>query len=368
MREKKEPQAGGRHEAGASVTSVNGYPQNKPSEPVCQPSKVTLSPEEMESIGQSWKATAKKFEAEERAEKQAEKIPSCSVIGIAEFLAKELPPRENILAPWLPRQGLAMIHSKRGIGKTFTALNIAYAVASGGKFLRWEAPQPAGCLFIDGEMPAGVIQKRLAGIIDSNELEPTKPLLIMTPDLQSQGMPDLGTIAGQEAVNKHISGDIEFIIVDNISTLSRYGKENEAQSWLPLQEWSLKLRAKGRAVLFVHHSGKGGCQRGTSRREDILDTVISLRHTQDYEPTQGACFEVHFEKSRGIYGQDVEPFEARLEGGVWTTKSIKRSAYEKAVRLTKEGYSQKEIGEEIGKSKGYISKLMRQAKKKGDLP
>ena len=319
---------------------------------------VKLSKEEMKSIAGSWKAALKKEETE----------LSYSVISLADFLALELPPRENILSPWLPRQGLAMVHSKRGIGKTFAALNIAYAVASGGSFLRWQAPRPAGVLFLDGEMPTNVIQRRLAEIVRYNELEPQRPFLYMTPDLQSQGMPDLGTVTGQEAVNKHITEDIELIIIDNISTLSRYGKENEAASWLPLQEWALKLRAQGKAVLFIHHSGKGGLQRGTSRREDILDTVISLRHTQDYEPSQGACFEVHFEKSRGIYGPDVEPFEARLEDGFWTVKSIKRSAYEKAVRLIREGYSQKEVGDEIGKSKGYVSKLVRQAKEKGDLP
>jgi putative DNA primase/helicase len=120
--------------------------------------------------------------------------------------------------------------------------------------------------------------------------------------------------------------------------------------------------------LFIHHSGKGGSQRGTSKREDILDTVISLRHTQDYEPSQGACFEVHFEKSRGIYGADVEPFEARLVDGIWTMKSIRRSSLEKVIRLTRDGYSQKEIADEIGKTKGYVSKLVRQAKEKGDLP
>ena len=217
-------------------------------------------------------------------------------------------------------------------------------------------------------MSANVIQERLAQIVLKSELEPKKPLLIMTPDLQDRGMLDLSTNEGQKAVEKYLSPDIELIIIDNISTLSRYGKENEAASWLPLQEWALKLRARGKSVLFIHHSGKGGLQRGTSKREDILDTVISLRHALDYEPSQGACFEVHFEKSRGIYGKDVEPFEARLEDGLWTTKSIRASSLEKVIRLTKEGYSQKEISEEIGKNKGYISRLIKQAREKGDLP
>jgi putative DNA primase/helicase len=356
-------------EAGRENNCLQNIP---PLESACQPS-VVLSKKDMESVRHSWQSTAKKFASESISpgqdspdEKPAQRKKSpYLVIAISDFLAAKLPPRENILNPWLPKQGLAMIHSKRGIGKTFMALNIAYAVSCGGKFLSWEAPQAVGVLYLDGEMPAGVIQRRLANIVNSNEHEPQKPFFYMSPDLQKQAMPDLGTIAGQEAVNKHLS-DIELVIVDNISTLSRYGKENDASSWLPLQEWCLKLRAAGRSVLFIHHSGKGGFQRGTSRREDILDTVINLRHTQDYEPSSGACFEVHFEKSRGIYGADVEPFEARLSDGVWTTKSIKRSAYEKTVRLIKDGYSQKEIGEEIGKTKGYVSKLVRQAKEKGD--
>ena len=346
----------------AGEKSFKGCPKDTNFKLDCQP-PVTLSMKEMESVSRSLRATAKKNEAEQQTLQSTH-----TVIGISDFLAMELPPRENILSPCLPKQGLAMLHSKRGVGKTFVSLNIAYTVACGGSFLRWSAPQPAGVLYIDGEMPANVIQKRLAEIVSKAELEPKKPFLYMSPDMQEQVMPDLGTIVGQEAVNKYLTDDIELVVVDNISSLSRYGKENDAQSWLPLQEWALRLRAQGKSVLFIHHSGKGGLQRGTSKREDILDTVISLRHTQDYEPAQGACFEVHFEKSRGIYGADVEPFEARLEDGVWTTKSIKRSAYEKTVRLTKEGYSQKEIADEIGKTKGYVSKLVRQAKEKGDLP
>jgi hypothetical protein len=310
----------------------------------------------------------------DRGDKQLEDLAtrkeksSYSVIAISDFLSLKLPPRENILSPWLPKQGLAMIHSKRGIGKTFVALNIAYAVACGGSFLRWDAPQPSGVLFIDGEMPGNVIQERLAQIVLCNEIEPQKPLLIMSPDLQDGGMPDLSLSEGQKAINGYLSKEIEIVIVDNISTLSRSGKENEAQSWLPLQEWALRLRALGKTVLFIHHSGKTGLQRGTSKREDILDTVINLRHTFDYEPMQGACFEIHFEKSRGIYGADVEPFEARLEGGLWTMKNLKTSSLEKVIRLTKDGYSQKEIADEIGKNKGYISRLVKQAKESGALP
>jgi hypothetical protein len=63
-----------------------------------------------------------------------------------------------------------------------------------------------------------------------------------------------------------------------------------------MQNWLLRLRRKGIAVLLVHHAGVNGRQRGTSRREDALDTVIALRRAADYSPEQGARFEIHIEK------------------------------------------------------------------------
>ena len=44
-----------------------------------------------------------------------------------------------------------------------------------------------------------------------------------------------------------------------------------------MQRWLLSLRRRGKGALLIHHAGKGGQQRGTSRREDVLDTVIALR-------------------------------------------------------------------------------------------
>ncbi|MGB9500151.1 MAG: hypothetical protein ACKVE4_10490 [Dissulfuribacterales bacterium] len=51
---------------------IDECPKDTTFEPVCQPSTVTLSPEEMTSIGQSWEATAKRFEAEEALETPSE--------------------------------------------------------------------------------------------------------------------------------------------------------------------------------------------------------------------------------------------------------------------------------------------------------
>jgi putative DNA primase/helicase len=71
--------------------------------------------------------------------------------------------------------------------------------------------------------------------------------------------------------------DVELLVLDNLSSLTAVIRDNDAESWNPIQEWLLRLRRRGTSVLIVHHAGKGGEQRGTSRREDVLDTSISLR-------------------------------------------------------------------------------------------
>jgi len=271
----------------------------------------------------------------------------------------------------LPTQGLGMIYAPRGIGKTHLSLGIGYAVSSSGKLFDWYATKPMGVLFIDGEMPGAVLKERLARIAVSSDYEPQAPLQIITPDLQASGMIDLSRLEDQEEIEPYLES-ISLIIIDNISTLCRTGRENEAESWLPVQEWALRQRAAGRSVLFIHHSGKGGQQRGTSRREDVLDTVIALRHPGDYSPDQGATFEVHFEKARGIYGEDTKPFEARLtttQDGKqeWITKNLEQSTAEKVANLLADGVPQNEIADMIGITKGAVSKAKKRAEVLGLL-
>lgn len=295
-------------------------------------------------------------------------------IELDKFLALELPPRENLLEPWLPRQGLAMLYAPRGTGKTHMSLGIAHAVATGGTFLQWRATRPGGVLFIDGEMPAGVLQERLAVIVANSDLDLQAPLRLLTPDLQPPGigMPDLATVEGQAAIDAHVDADISLIIIDNLSALIRTGKENEGEGWQPVQTWALRHRAAGRSVLFIHHSGKNGGQRGTSRREDVLDTVIALRRPNDYTPEQGAAFEIHFEKARGVMGDDVAAFEALLttdEHGrqTWATRTLEDSTHDRVVDLAREGLSQTDIAAELGINKSNVSRHLKKARELGEL-
>ena len=290
-----------------------------------------------------------------------------SAVDLGDFLARSIPPREAILAPIILQQSLTMIHAWRGIGKTHVALGIGYAIACGGGFLGWRANRPFKVLYIDGEMPAAALQERLALIVAANDAEaPAGYFRIITPDLQEGAMPDLSTTVGQARIDAQIENDTALVIVDNLSALARSGSENEAESWLPVASWALRHRAAGRSILFIHHSGKGGAQRGTSKREDLLDAVIALRRPPDYVESDGAHFEVHFEKARGLVGDAVTPFEAKL--GVdahgrqqWTIRKVEDARLTRILDLKAEGLSMGQIASELGINKSTVSRALKKA-------
>ena len=282
------------------------------------------------------------------------------VLDGEELLTTEFPLRTTIMSPWLPDKGLAMLYAERGIGKTWIALGAAHAIASGGEFLCWRAERPRKVLYIDGEMPAHTLQERYAAIVRASMKDaPRENFRLAAADCQPDGLPDLSSEEAQRFYDAAIA-DAELIICDNLSTLAHGLRENEADSFGPVQSWMLEQRAAGRSVLLVHHAGKGGGQRGTSRKEDTLDTAISLSRPPGYSAAEGARFEVRFTKNRGFWGRDAEPFEARFVDGAWTTSEIISDDSDESLHAWRaQGMSIRGIAERSGLSKSDIQRRLK---------
>ncbi len=273
-----------------------------------------------------------------------------------ELLERVIPVREMLLSPIIPSQSLSMLYAKRGIGKTFLGLGVAHAVASGSNFLRWEASTPRRVLYVDGELPGRLLQERYR-IVSGNA--PSSNLQFISPDFQDSAISDLALRDGQALIEAHLDS-VTLLILDNLSCLVRGVKENEGEGWLPIQGWALDLRRQGISVLFLHHAGKQGTQRGTSRREDVLDTVITLRNPSDYRAEEGLRVELHFEKCRSLTGEDVRPFEVKLEsrmGAVeWTMRDVEDATKARALELLAAGWSRRDVADEIGVSKSTVQR------------
>ena len=125
-------------------------------------------------------------------------IPPLIALTMEAFMNMHLPERGFLLHPVIPAQGIVILFAPRGIGKTFTALSAALAVAGGATLFHWHAPNPKQVLYVDGEMPAQAMQNRLISLARGTGAteEAIRNLSIITPDMQNRAI-RTGTLSGQ---------------------------------------------------------------------------------------------------------------------------------------------------------------------------
>lgn len=291
-----------------------------------------------------------------------------ALLSYTSLLSLELPER-NMLFPFMPEGSLIMAYGARGVGKTFFNIALTASLVTGEKLFRWEPPPPTGVLYIDGEMNLGELRERMTALLTS---QPKAPLTFLTSHHVYHKLErDLVLTSSEvrEEVTSILDDDpgLKVLILDNISCLFSGIDEDSKGHWEPIAAWLVRLRHRGITVMLVHHSGKGGQQRGTSGREDALDTVIQLRQPAGYSQDEGCHFELSFTKCRSAKGEELESLDIRLSEVdrklSWDWKTLAVSKEEQARSLYDEGVTKTiELAEELGITKGYASKLLKRIK------
>ena len=292
-------------------------------------------------------------------------------LGMQDFINLQFPRREYLLKPWLTTTGLAMVDAPAGQGKTWLALSIAYAVAAGKELLGWKGERKARVLYVDGELAGELLQSRLMLL---GEALPDSDLRVISHaqfEMRGALMPDLGEAAGRDFLDQIIDdNNVDLIILDSVSTLVRSGVDNDVEGWRAIQTWSLRHRAKGRAIIYLHHQGRSGNPRGTSSREIVLDARIKLE--RDYEASTDArsSFKLEFPKSRDFWGKDAAPMLIHLattSGTVeWSHETVRDHTKERIRTLRDQGFKQKAIAKELGLTEARISQIVKQLQEEKD--
>lgn len=296
---------------------------------------------------------------------------------VDDFLNLDIPKPQYILKPLLSPGTLGMIHAERGIGKTYFILGICIAITRGMQIGPWSTENPAGCLYLDSEMAAVDLQKRLRMMTYGLGSEKA-PFCIMSSELiyrADQEVPCLTSAFWRASFLDFIKmqDSIGVIVFDNLSSLAPGVDENNKEEWDLINGFLINLRRLGKAVILIHHEGKTGKQRGTSGREDALDFSLKLSRPSGYRPDQGARFKVEFTKNRHIYGDDVKSFTLNL-----TTFESRRLGFESSsattatnrdtiIALFGKGFGQNEIVKDCGFAKSTVSKVKKEAIEKGYL-
>jgi hypothetical protein len=297
-----------------------------------------------------------------------------AVIDADDFLQLDVPIKRKILRPWLTEQSINQISGWRGTGKTWFGLSLFNSATTGETFGPWGVETVIPALYVDGELPAQDIQDRFRQLSCRGRKEP----LYIYSDAYAHtlGIPRANLInrKWRDGIKTLlIDKGIKLLGLDNISSLAAGIDENSKQAWDPINQWLLDLRFAGISTIFFHHTNKGGDQRGTSGREDNLDTSIILQRPSDYMSEQGAKFIVRFKKSRvqtsdlNLIG-DVEFTLTEVNGCLqWTWGSVKRKTQFEILRMLEEGTAQSDIARALGIDRSYVNRVKARAMKDGHL-
>ena len=198
-----------------------------------------------------------------------------SVVTSSELRDLHLTPRKKLLGDWFCEGDLGFIFAFRGVGKTWFGLGLAQALSTGSWLGEWQAHEPVKMLYVDGEMPPDLMRDRFDGLLASNS-----KLEFLNHEILFERTCKVLNIASrdiQDAITKRcINTGVKVLILDNLSTLASGMKENEADSWEKVNPWLLDLRRRKIAVIIIHHAGRSGEMRGTSKREDNVFWIIAL--------------------------------------------------------------------------------------------
>src|SRR5205085_3470305 len=133
-------------------------------------------------------------------------------------------------------------------------------------------------------------------------------------EFMSGNFPTLGEPANQEKLLQQlaeVSPDV--VIVDSL-TAAFATDTNDPEANNRMNAFLRKLRFEGYCVIYVHHAGKGGLQRGRSDVEDHADLVMKLSPMADAEMGE-LRVKLEYEKKRqkGV----VEDFCFEFKDGDW---------------------------------------------------
>lgn len=183
-----------------------------------------------------------------------------NVHSLHELETMDLPPKLFLIDDFLPLGGAVMVSARPKVGKTFLALQMALAVATGGKFLGYQSKK-RGVLYIDFESDERNMLGRTTEMVDT-ENQPENIFL-----MQPESPFEFGRVGNgfekqiETFINSHKSADIRLVVVDTYqhiqsATDSRRNVYHiEYEEIAKINRWAKRLNI---TVILIHHNNKNG--------------------------------------------------------------------------------------------------------------
>src|SRR5690625_496190 len=220
--------------------------------------------------------------------------------------------RRMAAQPWVitdivPAGGVVSLVGGSGVGKSFVAVDMACAIASGSEWHGYSVEQAGSVVYVAAEGGGGIDKRALAwaqqhGMDDVPQLY----MLLDAPIIDDQKDAALLTETLAELARR-IEQPIKMVILDTLNRVMQ-GEENSATAMAALMRGVEMVRQRlGCAVQIIHHTGHGEQQRarGSSAFFAALDSEITIKKIG-----KGV---VELENTKSKDSEEFEPVRLKLE-------------------------------------------------------
>src|SRR3954468_2311738 len=218
----------------------------------------------------------------------------------------------NWVVPGYISEGFLVLAGRQKLGKTWLAIDMALAVATGGVAMGSIRCEFGDVLYIDMENGPRRIQGRIKTLFPD---ERTRPDLSRLEWVTEAPQLDAGFLDELDHWRRSVPSP-RLVVIDVLQrikppgSMARNAYENDYSAWAPLQHWATH---HGIAVLGPHHTKKGGADdpleslSGSNGLSACADTTLVLDSDQNG-------------KTLYVRGRDVEEKETALifAGGFWS--------------------------------------------------
>ena len=287
-------------------------------------------------------------------------------------LYEQQPPDNWLAENLLCRGELFMLFGDSATGKTYLAIDLIYALATGepwagGKF---PVPRPCTCVYAYAEGTRGILDRFKARELRYNESGGQHTANIYTVKLVPQLFtPDAGdgVYAFIEAVRKRFGEqEIDLVVIDTLVRSSLGADENNAKDASKIIAGAELIRQElGAAVLLVHHTNKDGGFRGSTALRGAVDGMLGVKkHGQhsftlfcdklkDADYFHPICFSFHkyVHPDSSVVEWDV----CGIEGGTTLASRIVAALQEEYPRWL----TAKELAEQLKKTQQQIGNAIK---------
>lgn len=301
--------------------------------------------------------------------RRAQSPSEIDVVNAVELAEREFPEPRWVVKN-LITEGLTILGGKPKIGKSWLALGIANAVATGGQALGVLSVDQGDVLVLALEDTQRRLQRRLRAVLQG--ATPCSRLHFATEwrRLDDGGLDDLRRWLDQHP-------DTRLVVIDTLAMVRGKAVKDAGVYADDYQAVSgVKALADERvlAILVVHHLRK-------ATADDPLDTVSG---STGLTGAVDAVLVIQRERARAdailhVIGRDIEEAEKALsfdgQTGTWTLvgeaeefrRSEQQAAIIRAILDAGDSLSPKDLEEVLGKKRGAIKMLLHRMAKEGTL-